>query len=63
VDGGHHPGERVQLARAVQQFEIGVVVGETAIYAYLLAITILGLDIVYAIVDPRVKVVGSQGIG
>gem|GEM_PF-5995326 len=47
----------------MQQFEIGVVVGETAIYAYLLAITILGLDIVYAIVDPRVKVVGSQGIG
>jgi hypothetical protein len=62
VDGGHHPGERVQLARAGKQFEIRVV-GETAIYAYLLAITILGLDIVYAIVDPWVKVVGSRGIG
>lgn len=37
-----------------------VVVANTIIYAYLLAITVLLLDIVYAIVDPRVKV-GTEG--
>src|SRR5690606_29496306 len=39
-----------------------VIVANTIIYAYLLAITVLILDIVYAIVDPRVKV-GSGGQG
>lgn len=33
-----------------------VIVANTIIYAYLLAITVFLLDIVYAIVDPRVKV-------
>lgn len=37
-----------------------VIVANTIIYAYLLAITVLILDIVYAVVDPRVKV-GTEG--
>lgn len=40
-----------------------VIVANTIIYAYLLAITVLILDIVYAIVDPRVKVGGTEGQG
>jgi len=54
------PGLGSLYYEAVQQFEIGLVVGETAIYAYLLALTILALDIVYAIVDPRVKMSASS---
>jgi len=32
-----------------------VIIGSVVIYAYLLAITVFVLDIVYAIVDPRVR--------
>ncbi|MCY4117678.1 MAG: ABC transporter permease [Caldilineaceae bacterium] len=42
-------------------FEIPVIVGSTVIYAYLLAITVFFLDIVYALIDPRVKVGGNEG--
>jgi len=35
-------------------------VGSTIIFAYLLAITVFVLDIVYALIDPRVKV-GFEG--
>src|SRR5207244_3068482 len=37
-------------------FDTPVIVGATIIYAYLLAITVFVLDILYAWVDPRVKV-------
>lgn len=37
-------------------FETAVILGLVVIYAYLLAITVLALDIVYAIVDPRIRV-------
>jgi peptide/nickel transport system permease protein len=36
-----------------------VIVGIVVIYAYLLAISVIALDIVYAIVDPRVRVGGE----
>ena len=36
-------------------FETSVIVGSTVIYAYLLGITVFFLDIVYALMDPRVK--------
>ena len=42
-------------------FETSVIVGSTVIYAYLLGITVFFLDIVYALLDPRVKVGGSPG--
>ncbi|MDE0196553.1 MAG: ABC transporter permease [Caldilineaceae bacterium] len=46
---------------ATNIFETSVIVGSTVIYAYLLGITVFFLDIVYALLDPRVKVGGSPG--
>ena len=50
------PGLGRALYQAVGLFDTPVIVGETVIFAYLLAITVFLLDIVYAIVDPRVKI-------
>ncbi len=55
------PGFGRALITAINAFDTPVIVGEAVIYAYLLAITIFLLDFVYALVDPRVKVGGSQG--
>ncbi len=46
---------------AANIFETSVIVGSTIIYAYLLGLTVFFLDIVYALIDPRVKVGGNQG--
>jgi len=54
------PGLGRTLFRAVGLYDTPVIVGSTIIYAYLLAITVFSLDIVYALVDPRVKVGGSS---
>jgi peptide/nickel transport system permease protein len=37
-----------------------VIVGDTIIFAYLLAITVFLLEIIYALVDPRVKIGGGS---
>jgi peptide/nickel transport system permease protein len=50
------PGIGRVYFQAIGLFDIPVIVGATVIYAYLLAITVFLLDIVYAIVDPRVKI-------
>lgn len=50
------PGLGITLFRAIGQYDTPVIVGSTIIYAYLLAITVLLLDFVYALVDPRVKI-------
>jgi peptide/nickel transport system permease protein len=50
------PGLGITLYRAIGYYDTPVIVGSTIIYAYLLAITVLMLDFVYALVDPRVKV-------
>jgi peptide/nickel transport system permease protein len=50
------PGLGRALYQAIGLFDTPVIVGETVIFAYLLAITVFLLDIVYAIVDPRVKI-------
>jgi peptide/nickel transport system permease protein len=50
------PGLGITLFRAIGFYDTPVIVGSTIIYAYLLAITVLLLDITYALVDPRVKV-------
>ena len=55
------PGLGRALYQAVGLFDTAVIVGETVIFSYLLAITVFLLDIVYAIVDPRVKIGGSEG--
>jgi peptide/nickel transport system permease protein len=45
---------------AVQAFDTPVIVGEIVIFAYLLAATVFVLDLIYALIDPRVKL-GRQG--
>jgi peptide/nickel transport system permease protein len=54
------PGLGRALFQAVGLFDTPVIVGETEILAYMLAITVFLLDFIYALVDPRVKVGGSQ---
>ncbi|TLN28630.1 ABC transporter permease [bacterium] len=54
------PGLGRTLYTAIGLYETSVIVGSTIIYAYLLAITVFILDLVYALVDPRVKVGGSR---
>ena len=50
------PGLGLVTWRAIQAFDTPVIVGVTVIYAYLLAITVLVLDMVYGFIDPRIKV-------
>ena len=53
------PGLGRLLFQAIGQFDIPVIVASVVIYAYLLALTVFLLDIIYALVDPRVKVGGE----
>lgn len=55
------PGLGRLFYQAVQLFDTPIIVGNTIIYAYLLAITVFVLDFVYSLVDPRVKVGGAEG--
>jgi len=50
------PGLGMVLSRAIGSFDAPVIVGVTVIYAYLLGATVLLLDFVYALVDPRVRI-------
>lgn len=54
------PGIGRLLFQAIGVYDTPVIVGAVVIYAYLLALTVFFLDIVYALVDPRVKV-GERG--
>lgn len=54
------PGLGRTLFRAIGLYDTPVIVGSTIIYAYLLAMTVFLLDFVYALVDPRVKIGGSN---
>jgi peptide/nickel transport system permease protein len=54
------PGLGRALFQAIGLYDTPVIVGSTVIYAYLLAFTVFTLDLLYAIVDPRVKV-GGEG--
>ncbi len=55
------PGLGRLFYQATNIFETSVIVGSTVIYAYLLGITVFFLDIIYALIDPRVKVGGNEG--
>ncbi|MEZ0397139.1 MAG: ABC transporter permease [Anaerolineales bacterium] len=55
------PGLGRQLFQAIGLYDIPIIVGETVIFSYLLAITVFLLDFIYALVDPRVKVGGQGG--
>ncbi|MDD2430639.1 MAG: ABC transporter permease subunit [Firmicutes bacterium] len=53
------PGIGRLTQSAINMFDTPVIVGTVVIYAYLLAITVFLLDIIYALVDPRVKLGGG----
>lgn len=55
------PGLGRLVFQAIGQFDTPVIIGSVVIYAYLLALTVFLLDILYALVDPRVKVGGDAG--
>lgn len=50
------PGLGRATFTAIGFFDTPVIVGTTVIFAYLLAITVFLLDIIYALVDPRVRI-------
>lgn len=54
------PGIGRLLYQAINAFDTPVIVGSVVIYAYLLTLTVFMLDIVYALIDPRVKVGDGQ---
>lgn len=53
------PGLGRTYFTAIGQYDTPVIVGNTIIYAYLLAVTVFLLDFIYALVDPRVKIGGN----
>jgi peptide/nickel transport system permease protein len=54
------PGLGRQYLEAVNRSDTPIIVGTLVIYGYLLAGSILLLDFIYAIVDPRVRVEGGR---
>ena len=54
------PGLGRLLFQAIGQFDIPVIMASVVIYAYLLVLTVFLLDIIYALVDPRVKIGGDD---
>ncbi len=50
------PGLGRLLYAAIHLYDTPVIVGSVVLYAYLLALTVFLLDIIYALVDPRVRV-------
>ncbi len=54
------PGNGRLYYQAIGLKDVPVIVGNTIIYAYLLAASVFLLDIIYAILDPRVRVGGGQ---
>ncbi len=54
------PGNGRLYYQAIGLKDVPVIVGNTIIYAYLLAASVFLLDLIYAILDPRVRVGGSQ---
>ena len=50
------PGLGSAIFQAIGLFDVPVIVGQTIISAYLLALTVFALEFIYAVVDPRVKI-------
>ena len=53
------PGIGRLTQQAINLFDTPVIVATVVIYAYLLALTVFLLDIIYSLVDPRVKLGGG----
>jgi peptide/nickel transport system permease protein len=54
------PGMGRSFYSAIGLYDTPVIIGMTVIFAYLLAVTVLLLDFIYALVDPRVKIGGGE---
>ena len=54
------PGNGRLYFQAIGLKDVPVIVGNTIIYAYLLALSVFVLDLIYAILDPRVRVGGAR---
>ena len=54
------PGLGSLYYAAINSFDTPVIIGTVVVFAYLLAFTVFFLDIVYAFIDPRVKL-GKEG--
>jgi peptide/nickel transport system permease protein len=54
------PGLGRLLFQAISSFDVPVIVGNVVLIAYLLVTTVFLLDIIYALLDPRVKVGGER---
>ncbi len=54
------PGLGRLFYAAINIYDTPVIVAETVVYAYLLALTVFMLDFVYVLVDPRVKIGGGR---
>ena len=54
------PGNGRLYYQAIGLKDVPVIVGDTVIYAYLLAASVFLLDLIYAVLDPRVRVGGSS---
>jgi peptide/nickel transport system permease protein len=50
------PGLGMLYYEAIWSMDAPVIIGETVIYAYILIATVFALDIIYGILDPRIKV-------
>jgi peptide/nickel transport system permease protein len=55
------PGLGQTTVRAIGQYDSPVIIGSTIIFAYMLALTVFLLNLIYALVDPRVKIGGQGG--
>lgn len=55
------PGLGLVTYAAINSFDTPVLVGVTVIYAYLLMITVYILDIIYVIIDPRIRLRYGRG--
>ena len=55
------PGLGSLLFQAIGHRDTPVIIGSVVIFAYLLALTVFLLDILYGILDPRVRVGGLEG--
>lgn len=53
------PGLGSVILQSIFTFDVPVLLGVTVIYAYLLAATVLILDIIYGFIDPRIRARGG----
>jgi peptide/nickel transport system permease protein len=54
------PGLGTLLFEAIGHRDTPVIIGSVVIFAYLLAITVLLLDFLYAVLDPRIRIAGGE---